>query len=291
MSAYEQPPLDLDAVCQRWRNRRHSWRPRSEGGFDPTRYQLREMPNNLVNAAKAFVLSHHYSGSWPAVRFAYGLVDTAALSAGQLVGVLTLGIPTQVAVLTSVFGRLAPYEESLELNRLVLLDEVPANAETWAQARAFRLAAARGVRGIVAHSDPEPRTRLTARGPETIFPGHYGTIYQAKGMDYLGKTRPRRMTMLPDGSVLHDRAMSKVRNSERGRGGVERRLVALGARPRNPGEPGRAWLEEALHDVGARGVRHGGHHRYAAYIGPRTGQLLTATSYPYPKADQGGAVA
>jgi hypothetical protein len=51
-----------------------------------------------------------------------------------------------------------PYEESLELNRLVLLDEVPANAETWAQARAFRLAAARGVRGIVAHSDPELRT-------------------------------------------------------------------------------------------------------------------------------------
>lgn len=32
-------------------------------------------------------------------------------------------------------------------------------------------------------------------------------------------------------------------------------------------------------------------HRYAAYIGPRTGRLLTATSYPYPKADQRGAVA
>ena len=91
----------------------------------------------------------------------------------------------------------------MELNRLVLLDEVPANAETWAQACAFRLAAARGVRGVVAHSDPEPRTRLTAHGPELIVPGHYGTIYQAKGMDYLGKTHPRRLTMLPDGSVLH----------------------------------------------------------------------------------------
>ncbi|MFB8776276.1 hypothetical protein [Streptomyces broussonetiae] len=45
-------------------------------------------------------------------------------------GVLTLGIPTHVAVLTSVFGRLTPYGESLELNRLVLLDEVPANADT-----------------------------------------------------------------------------------------------------------------------------------------------------------------
>ncbi|MGP4049335.1 hypothetical protein [Streptomyces sp. 2A115] len=115
MSAYEQPPLDLGAVCQRWRNRRHSWRPRSEGGFDSARYRVRELPNDLVHAAKAFVLAHHYSASWP-VRFAYGLTDTAAPSAGQLVGVLTLGIPTQVAVVTSVFGRLIPYEESLERN-------------------------------------------------------------------------------------------------------------------------------------------------------------------------------
>ncbi|MEU7688724.1 hypothetical protein, partial [Streptomyces spectabilis] len=37
--------------------------------------------------------------------------------------------------------------ESLELNRMVLLDAVPTNAETWFQARAFRLAAARGVLG------------------------------------------------------------------------------------------------------------------------------------------------
>ncbi|MFF3982341.1 hypothetical protein [Streptomyces sp. NPDC001828] len=291
MSADEQPPLDFGAVCQRWRNRRHSWRPTGEGGFDPTRYRVREMPNDLVHTAKAFVLAHHHSGSWPAVRCAYGLIDTDALAAGQLVGVPTLGIPTQVAVLTWVFGRLTPYEESLALNRLVLLDDVPANAETWAQARAFRLAAARGVRGVVAHSDPEPRTRLSAHGPEMIFPGHYGTIYQAKGMDYLGKTRPRRLTVLPDGSVLHDRAMSKVRNGECGRGGAERRLVALGARPRNAGEPGRAWLAEALHAAGARGVRHGGCHRYAAYIGPRTGRLLTATSYPYSKAGQGGVAA
>lgn len=214
--------------------------------------------------------------------------DTADTPGGQLVGVLTLGIPMHVGVLEGPFKGLVPYEESLELNRLVLLDEVPANAETWTQACAFRLAAARGVRGVVAHSDPEPRTRLTAHGPELVFPGHYGTIYQAKGMDYLGKTRPRRLTMLPDGSVLHDRAMSKVRNGERGRGGVERRLVALGARPRDEGEPGRAWLAEALQALGARVVPHGGNHRYAAYIGPRTSRRLTATSYPYPKAHEGG---
>lgn len=85
--------------------------------------------------------------------------------------------------------------------------------------------------------------------------------------------------------------MSKIRNGERGSGGVERRLIALGARSRGTGEPGRVWLEEVLQTVGARVVAHGGNHRYAAYVGPRSGRLLTATSYPYPKADQGGAVA
>ncbi|MEW1773437.1 hypothetical protein [Streptomyces sp. NPDC086777] len=184
-----------------------------------------------------------------------------------------------------------PYEESLEPSRLVLLDEVPANAQTRPQGRAFRLAAARGVRGIVAHSDPEPRARPTAHGPELVLPGHYGTIYQAKGMDCPGKTRPRHLTLLPDGSVLHDRAMSKVRNGERGRGGVERRPVTLGARPRDEGEAGRGWPEEALQATGARVVAHGRNHKYAAYTGPRTGRRLIATSHPYPKADQGDAAA
>jgi hypothetical protein len=63
MSAFEQPPLDLGGVCQRWKNRRHSWRPAGEGGFDPARYRVREMPNDLVHTAKAFVRAHHYSGS------------------------------------------------------------------------------------------------------------------------------------------------------------------------------------------------------------------------------------
>jgi len=50
-------------------------------------------------------------------------------------------------------------------------------------------------------------------------------------------------------------------------------------------------MEEAVQAVGARVAFHGGNHKYAAYIGPRTGRRLTATSYPYPKADRGGAAA
>ena len=83
MSAYEQPPLDLGAVCQRWRNRRHSWRPTGEGGFDPTRYRVREMPNDLVHTAKAFVLAHHYSGSFPSICACQAPLLVAAMKAVQ----------------------------------------------------------------------------------------------------------------------------------------------------------------------------------------------------------------
>lgn len=95
-----------------------------------------------------------------------------------------------------------PYRQSLELNRLVLLDEVKAPAESWFAARCFRQAHTQGIRGILAHSDPQPRLRQTPHGPEPLFPGHVGTIYQALNMHYLQRTRARTLTVLPDGSVL-----------------------------------------------------------------------------------------
>jgi hypothetical protein len=51
--------------CQRWRGRRHSWRHRSESGFDARRYEA----GPLIEArAQAFVEVHHYAGTYPAVE-------------------------------------------------------------------------------------------------------------------------------------------------------------------------------------------------------------------------------
>ncbi|MER6687468.1 hypothetical protein [Streptomyces olivaceoviridis] len=236
---------------------------------------------------------HHYSQSWPAIRLAMGLIDveTPGPYGGALVGVVALGIPMHRNVLTGVFPRLEPYRQALELSRLVLLDEVPANAESWFTARAFRLAAAYGIRGIVAHSDPHPRIRRGKSGlPEQVHPGHWGTVYQALGMHYLGRTRSRRLIVLPDGSVLTDRVKSKIHRNEPGHVGAERRLQTFGARPRDEGEPGVAWLAEALHTIGATVLDHRGNHRYALPIGPRSGRpVLTHSAYPYPKKDQQAA--
>ncbi|MFE3505107.1 hypothetical protein ACFXPX_36700 [Kitasatospora sp. NPDC059146] len=136
---------------------------------------------------------------------------------------------------------------------------------------------------MVAHSDPQPRTRITPLGSELISPGHVGHVYAVQGFAYLGRTRPRRLTVLPDATVLSDRVASKIRNNEVGHQAAEQRLVGMGARPRRPGEGGARWLAEALTAAGATVLSHHGNHRFARTIGPhRMGVRLAGTALPRP---------
>lgn len=268
-----QPASD---TCQRWRNGTHSWRHRSEGGFDSSRYEVAEVAEA---DAREFVVRHHYSRSYPAAVKRYGLFRR-----DELCGVVVLGSPMQERVLTNVFPNLEPYDESLELARMVLLDPEPANSETWFLAHAFRLAARGGLLGVVSFSDPVPRL-VDGR---VVFPGHIGIVYQAKGAVFCGRATPRSKILLRDGTVLDDRTVSKVRSGERGRAYVERRLVALGARPMRPRQDARKWLAEALHIVGARRFRHHGNYRYAFALGrtpaERRRVRIAPTAAAYPKA-------
>ena len=188
--------------------------------------------------------ANHYAGTYPAARLRFGLY-----AGPWLVGVAVLGVPMQRRVLTSVFPNLEPYAESLELSRFVLAESVPANGESWFLARCWQLAARHGVRGVVSFSDPVPRRTATG---ELVVPGHIGTIYQASNAEYLGRTTPRRLLLLPDGRVLSERALSKVRGDEQGHAYVERELVRFGARTRRPGENGAVWLREAVRAAGVR---------------------------------------
>lgn len=258
-------------TCQRWAHGQHSWRHRSEGGFDRSRYDVAPIAGDTT--ASAFVLAHHYSGTYPSARLRYGIYEGE-----RLLGVAVLSSPTNNKVLTNVFPDLAPHYESLELGRFVLADEVPANAETWFLARAFELAAREDVAGIVSFADPEPHTV----GGRVIFGGHIGTIYKAKGARYCGRATPRTLHVLPDGAVLNARAMQKVRGGERGHEYVERMLVGHGARVPRAGENMTAWLAEALAAT-ARTMRHRGVHRYVFPIGPRRRRVRIAPpTLPYP---------
>jgi hypothetical protein len=111
-------------ACQRWNPGGVPSRRRPcDGGFDPGHYGVAPVSDGQ---AKAFVTSLHDSRSYPAAVHRYGLFDLTTATP-VLAGV---AVPASKTVLTSVFPHLEPYRESLELGRFVLVDEVPANADS-----------------------------------------------------------------------------------------------------------------------------------------------------------------
>ena len=96
----------LTPVSQRWRSQRASYRPAGEP-IDPRRYEV--APIATDNPAKAFVVAHHYSASFPAARARFGLYR-----GGELVGVAVLSQPMRDEVLAGLPGDRA---ERAELGR------------------------------------------------------------------------------------------------------------------------------------------------------------------------------
>jgi len=227
--------------CQRWRLGRES-RRLGRTVVDPDALAVARIPDDTT--ARAFVVAHHYARSYPAARFRFGLYTRT----GELVGVAVFSHPVNDRILTRVFA--TPVLEAVELGRFVLLDEVPANAETWFLARCFRTLRAEGIAGIVAFSDPVARTRSDG---QVVHPGHVGWIYQAGNAHYLGRGTPRTLRLLPDGTVLHERALQKVRAGEPGAANVARRLERAAC--------GETTLAAQLRSA-TRPLRHPGNHRY-----------------------------
>lgn len=264
--------------CQRWRDHQPRWRHVAEQDrFDPARYTVAPVGES---EARAFVRAHHYLATWPAAIHRFGLWDRRD---GQLVGVAVYAAPVHAGVLRNVFPDLEAYTASVELARFVLLDQVPANAESWTLARTFHQLLDRGVRGVVSFADPMPRR--TPAG--LVMPGHRGVIYMASNAIYTGRGTPRTLIVLPDHTILNGRTVQKIRRSEPGHHGAEQRLVTLGAPPRSPGRDGRSWLREALETVGATRVRHHGPHRYAFPLGAsrrdRDRIAIGLAAKPYPE--------
>lgn len=257
----------ITSTVQRWRAGRASYRPAGE----PIRTRDYEVASITTdNPAKDFVLEHHYSGSFPAARFRFGLYR-----AQRLVGVAVFSQPLGDGVVAPL--RCDP-EEAAELGRFVLLNDVPANGESWFIARAFELLRRKGMAGVVSFADPVARNDAEGR---RVFPGHIGTIYQATNAVYAGRSTARTLRLLPDGTVFSARAQQKIRKLERGWKYAAEQLVVAGAD--EPWLDTLAWLREWMPRV-TRTLRHPGNHRYLFGLTSAAKRRLPP-SCPYPKVE------
>lgn len=255
----------MTGAAMRWRGGRSSYRPAAEP-IDPSRYRVGRIGDN---AARSFVLEHHYSRSYPAAIAAYGLFERTAPHQEELAGVAVLSVCMQPRAADAYGAGGLPFAE---LGRFVLLDRVPGNGETWFLSRALSAFASEKVAQdgrpayalCLAYSDPVPRTDAAGR---RIFCGHHGGIYAASSAIYLGRGCARNHWLTREGAVVSQRALSKLRNGERGAAYAYEFLVANGAPGILPGESGRAYVARALSEGPFRRLRHGGNHAYALTFG------------------------
>lgn len=255
------------SAVQRWHDRRATYRPAREV-IDVRAFEVSSIRDDTT--ARAFVERHHYSGSYPAARFRFGLHER-----GELVGVAVFSQPVNDRSLACLPGTAS---ESAELGRLVLLDRVGANAETWFVARCFDRLRDKGLVGVVSFADDLARRSSSG---DVVFPGHVGTIYQAGNACYLGRGSPGTLRVLPNGTVLARRAIAKLNTGTRGWRYTADLLVEHGARSLEAGEDRRAWARASVLAV-TRSLRHPGAHKYAWTLHRRDRRHLPA-SLPYPK--------
>jgi hypothetical protein len=256
-------------ACQRWREGRESYRPARET-INRREFDVALIPPEGGDTiAREFVEEHHYSGSYPAARERFGFYRF-----GSLVGVAVFSHPTNDRALTDTFSNIDRLA-GVKLGRLVLLDEVGANGESFFVARCFELLRRDGYRGVISCSDPIPRR---SRLGDVVMPGHVGTVYQALNARFVGRTTARTLRLLPDGTVLSDRTLQKIRAGERGWQAAVAQLEAFGA-PGFDGDP-REWVRRVLPTITTT-VRHPGNYKYVWGLDRRV--ALPESVGPYPK--------
>jgi hypothetical protein len=162
------------------------------------------------------------------------------------------------------------------------------NGETWFLKRAFSiLAQEKQTRAVLSFADPLERHTSTG---DLTKRSHYGTVYMAKGALFGGRAGPRWLHLAPDGSVVSERMLSKIRREERGIHYAVERLRAYGAPLRVAGESWSHWTARVLCLPMFRRVRHPGNFAYIFGLDPATTARLSDLhegGNPYPRRESG----
>lgn len=255
----------LTTRSQRWRTRRASFVD-NLSVIDPRRYAVDALETPI---ARAFIADHHYLPSYPAARLAVGLFGPGPGGRSALAGVAVFGVPTTGAVITRHAG-LAEHQ-GCTLSRLILLDDVAGNGESFFIARALRLLRRDKpeIEAVVSYSDP--------------MAGHIGQVYCASNAAYRGRTAPRTGYAI-GGTPISGRSLSKIRLGEQGAAGAVDQLVALGAPPPAFGEALATWLSRLHRDRTLQRTQRPGLFAYCFELTRRArARGRTLPRHPYPK--------
>jgi hypothetical protein len=277
-------------VTQRWRARRDFYRSTHED-FEPSHWRVELLDGpGAKDRARDFVVANHYAGTYPQTRLQVGLFRARD---GLFSGVASFGNGPRGA--GDKYGGVG-HREIVELNRFVLLDEVPGNAETWFLSGAMGLAGEvlsdRGdqLKVVLSYSDPVPRRSLSGF---LTMPGHIGNIYQAHNAIYVGRSRSKPLYLDRRGIAPDLRMISKIRSldGERpergGHAGARRFVEEFGAPERRRGESYTDWIERSLGSPAFRKLPHAGNLTYLWPIGSKSLKRQLRASFPealpYPK--------
>lgn len=271
---------------QRWRERRDRYLP-SSSVIDPSEYAVDVI--SCERQAKPFVETHHYSASFPASRLSVGLFRNGSGGRSELAGVCTFSVPVNSRSVPLRTG-LGDMMDSADLGRLVLLDDVAGNGETWFLSRALKTLRREkpGVLSVISYADPVERH---APDGTVVKPGHIGQIYAVMGAAYRGRAKPRLETITPDGRCFNERKISKIRKREQGVEYSVDELVSLGA-PRPTSDDLASWLASLYADGLLRKQRHPGNHVYVFELTKAAkiaGRALPREPYPILSRDAGSA--
>ena len=159
-----------------------------DGGSIPTsslQLTVRKIPSSI---GKDFIKKHHYSHGVHNGPMCYGLFD----SEESLVGVCAFATPCSENVCSSVFG--TELKRSVtELHRLVLLDEVPKNSESFFISKSLMLL----------KKDRPNYSAVLSFADSTE--GHLGIIYQASNFLYTGTSGKATFYLDSTGRLRHPR--------------------------------------------------------------------------------------
>ncbi len=139
-----------------------------DGGSIPTSAHKLVFQKIGYREAMDFVITHHYLHRTAPTSYSFGAVWQR-----ELVGVLTIGKPASHTLINGVAGKENGHRV-YELNRLVLLDEMPKNSESRFIGWCLRQL---------------PKDLILVSYADTAF-GHTGIVYKATGWKYTGTSIP-----------------------------------------------------------------------------------------------------